>query len=211
MPPRRRAAQAASPAPLVNLLPTALTCLRIFACPALVKLHYDARPSAVFFLFCAASATDWLDGYLARRLNAASRFGAFLDPVADKLVVATTLIVLAAHPPEILAAAGLGRWTVVVPTVATILREIAMSGLREYAAIAGASGATKVSGLGKLKTAAQMASIVLLLASEPEMAGRLGTGAQATAAWGVGLLWLSAALAWLSAAGYGRAVHSKLG
>jgi CDP-diacylglycerol--glycerol-3-phosphate 3-phosphatidyltransferase/cardiolipin synthase len=103
-----------------------------------------------------AAITDWFDGYLARRLNQTSAFGAFLDPVADKLMVAAALIVLV----------DLERTAPVIALV-IIGREIAISALREWMAKAGKSGSVAVSFLGKLKTALQMIAISLLLYWQP--------------------------------------------
>ncbi len=119
-------------------------------------------------LFGAAALTDWLDGYLARRLGQTSAFGAFLDPVADKLMVAAALIVLV----------SLGRAD---PLLAVIIigREIAISALREWMAKLGKPSSVAVAFLGKIKTVAQMAAIVLLLLDRPLAdgvhAGALGT------------------------------------
>jgi CDP-diacylglycerol--glycerol-3-phosphate 3-phosphatidyltransferase/cardiolipin synthase len=106
-------------------------------------------------IFAGAAATDWLDGYLARTLNQASPFGAFLDPVADKLMVAASLILLV----------QLGRVDALVALV-IIGREIAISALREWMAKIGKSKNVAVSFLGKIKTIAQMAAILLLLLHE---------------------------------------------
>lgn len=107
-------------------------------------------------LFIAAAVTDWLDGWLARRLNQTSAFGAFLDPVADKLMVAAALIMLV----------GLQRvedWVAVV----IIGREIAISALREWMAQVGAARSVAVNMLGKVKTASQMVAIPMLLYQAP--------------------------------------------
>ena len=115
--------------------------------------------------------TDWLDGYLARRLALTSAFGAFLDPVADKIMVCTALVLMAATPPEPLGSAELS-----LPVVVIVCREITMSALREWAAASdtggkgggggggGARSAVKVNSLGKWKTALQMVAMVALLA-----------------------------------------------
>ncbi|MFO1380747.1 MAG: CDP-diacylglycerol--glycerol-3-phosphate 3-phosphatidyltransferase [Chitinivorax sp.] len=141
-------------------LPIFLTWLRILLIPLFVGVFY--APQSLLSatdknilgaaIFAAAAATDWLDGYLARALGQTSAFGAFLDPVADKLMVAAALIVLV----------HLNRtesWIAVV----IIGREITISALREWMAQLGASRSVAVSFIGKLKTAAQMVAIVLLL------------------------------------------------
>ena len=141
-------------------LPILLTWLRIVAIPLLIAVYYlpadwatsYERDLVATLLFCAAALTDWADGYLARKLNQTSAFGAFLDPVADKLMVAAALIVLV----------QLGRADAIVAMI-IIGREITISALREWMASIGASRSVAVHMLGKLKTASQMAAIVLLL------------------------------------------------
>jgi cardiolipin synthase len=141
-------------------IPNLLTWLRILLIPLFLVIFYfpDAwlSPSeknlTAAVMFAVAAITDWLDGYLARSLNQTSAFGAFLDPVADKLMVAAALIVLV----------GEGR---VLPFIAVIIigREIAISALREWMAKIGRSRSVAVSFLGKVKTTCQMIAIVLLL------------------------------------------------
>jgi len=104
-----------------------------------------------------AGVTDWLDGYLARKWDQTSPFGAFLDPVADKLMVAAALL-LVSDVPEL---------TVVVPAIVIIGREIAISALREWMAEMGERAHVAVSMIGKIKTTAQMAAIFLLLYQQP--------------------------------------------
>ena len=145
-------------------LPNLLTWLRILLIPLIIGVFYlpapwlsdkDANLLATVF-FVVAAVTDWLDGYLARKLNQLSAFGAFLDPVADKLMVAAALIVLV----------DLERTS---PVIALIIigREIAISALREWMAKAGKSGSVAVSFIGKLKTTFQMIAITLLLYWQP--------------------------------------------
>lgn len=145
-------------------LPNVLTWLRILAIPVLVLLFYlpegllsphvlNLSAAAVFGL---AAITDWLDGYLARTLNQTSRFGAFLDPVADKLMVAAALIVLLA----------VGRVEAFIALI-IIGREIAISALREWMAGVGQGSSVAVALVGKIKTASQMLAILLLLYGEP--------------------------------------------
>ncbi len=105
-------------------------------------------------IFLAAAITDWLDGYIARRFNQYSRFGAFLDPVADKLMVAVTLFLLVQENPTPLLA---------VVSAIIVGREIAISALREWMAEIGARGLVKVAMLGKIKTVMQIVAIVVLL------------------------------------------------
>ncbi len=145
-------------------LPIFLTWLRILAIPLLVVLYYlpqgwlpgHERDLFATLLFMGAAFTDWLDGYLARKLNQTSSFGAFLDPVADKLIVAAALIILV----------ELDRTNAVVAAI-IIGREITISALREWMAKIGASKNVAVSMLGKIKTTAQMLAITLLLYREP--------------------------------------------
>ncbi len=137
--------------------PTALTLLRIASIPVFVVVFFlDWRfaPLVCTLLFAAAALTDWLDGYLARRWNQTSRFGAFLDPVADKLMVATALVLLViSHPTPWFA----------VPAAIIVGREIVVSALREWMAMVGARAKVSVSLIGKWKTTVQMAAILLLI------------------------------------------------
>ena len=145
-------------------LPILLTWLRIVAIPLLLAVYYlpadwatsYERDLVATLLFCAAALTDWADGYLARKLNQTSAFGAFLDPVADKLMVAAALIVLV----------QLGRADAIVAMI-IIGREITISALREWMAKIGASKSVAVSMLGKVKTSAQMLALPMLLFYAP--------------------------------------------
>ncbi|MBK8018398.1 MAG: CDP-diacylglycerol--glycerol-3-phosphate 3-phosphatidyltransferase [Betaproteobacteria bacterium] len=140
--------------------PNLLTWTRIVLVPVFVVLFYlpDSAVSlttknvTAAYLFLFGAITDWLDGYLARSLNQTSAFGAFLDPVADKLLVTATLIVLV----------ELGRVDVAVAVI-IIGREIAISALREWMAKIGQSKSVAVSFIGKLKTACQMTALAMLL------------------------------------------------
>ena len=138
-------------------IPNSLSLLRIALIPCFVIVFYLpvgwARIVAAG-LFTLAALTDWLDGYLARRLSQISKLGAFLDPVADKLMVAVVLIVLLQSDPTI--------W-LAIPVAVIIGREITVSALREWMAELGARTKVAVSYLGKVKTAAQMIAIVLLI------------------------------------------------
>jgi CDP-diacylglycerol--glycerol-3-phosphate 3-phosphatidyltransferase len=145
-------------------IPNLLTWFRILMIPVFVGVFYvpDATLSLHHkhqlstFIFWLASITDWLDGYLARKLNQGSAFGAFLDPVADKLMVAAALIVLV-------------KLNLVDVIIAFIIigREITISALREWMAQLGESKSVAVSMLGKFKTAFQMLAILFLLYQEP--------------------------------------------
>ncbi|TVQ73000.1 MAG: CDP-diacylglycerol--glycerol-3-phosphate 3-phosphatidyltransferase [Chromatiaceae bacterium] len=142
-------------------IPNLLTWLRIALIPLIVVTYYYPHPLSgpvSAFIFALAGVTDWLDGYLARRLEQTSQFGAFLDPVADKLMVATALVLLVDNPGGVLLA---------LAAVVIIGREIAISALREWMAQLGQSGAVAVSWIGKLKTTAQMVAIFLLLYGQP--------------------------------------------
>ena len=165
-------------------LPILLTWLRIVAIPLLIAVYYlpsswaspHKRDLAATAIFVAAAFTDWADGYLARKLNQTSAFGAFLDPVADKLMVAAALIVLV----------QIGRTDAIVATI-IIGREITISALREWMAQIGAAKSVAVSMLGKFKTAAQMTAIPLLLYH----GDFLGSESQYLGNW---LIWIAALL-----------------
>ncbi len=142
-------------------IPTQLTLLRIALIPVFIGVFYlEMRWSNLLAtaLFGLAALTDWLDGYLARRWEQQSPFGAFLDPVADKLMVAAALVMLvSAHPGPLLA----------IPAIIIIGREITISALREWMAEVGARSKIAVSTIGKFKTTAQMTAILLLIFKEP--------------------------------------------
>ncbi|MYD77075.1 MAG: CDP-diacylglycerol--glycerol-3-phosphate 3-phosphatidyltransferase [Gammaproteobacteria bacterium] len=149
-------------------LPNLLTLFRIVLIPVLVLVYFleiPYREPVLAGIFLLAAVTDWLDGYLARKLEAVSDLGSFLDPVADKLIVATVLVLLVSD------SAVLGR--VVHPAVFSVAvcviigREIAISALREWMSELGNRGVVSVGMLGKIKTAFQMISIMLLLYAEP--------------------------------------------
>jgi cardiolipin synthase (CMP-forming) len=141
-------------------LPNLVTWLRILMIPMLVGVYYlphdwiadHDKNLAATAIFSFAAITDWLDGYLARTLNQMSPFGAFLDPVADKLMVATALIMLV----------WIGRLEGFIAVI-IIGREIAISALREWMARIGKSKSVAVSFLGKVKTVSQMAAVIMLL------------------------------------------------
>jgi CDP-diacylglycerol--glycerol-3-phosphate 3-phosphatidyltransferase len=138
-------------------LPNILTWLRIIAIPLVVVLFYApyrwADPAAGL-LFAAAAITDSLDGYFARRMGLTSRLGAFLDPVADKLIVAVALVLLASKDPRAL---------IVLTACVIIGREIAISALREWMAELGQRTKVAVSQLGKYKTIVQMVGLSMML------------------------------------------------
>ncbi len=148
-------------------IPNTLTVLRVVLIPVLMlvfyvpfKWHFIAA-AAVFTL---ASVTDWLDGYLARKLNQSTPFGAFADPVADKLMVAVALVLLVdLHATPWFA----------IPAAIIICREIVVSALREWMADLGKRTSVAVSVVGKFKTAAQMVSIIVLLAAGDKLIPQL--------------------------------------
>lgn len=139
-------------------VPNTLTWLRILMIPAILLLFYLlpypwADPAACA-AFALAGITDSLDGYYARKLGQTSRLGAFLDPVADKLIVAAALILIVSRDP---------RWFMAIVAIVIIGREIAISALREWMAEIGARGRIKVSMLGKYKTIMQIVGLSFLL------------------------------------------------
>ena len=162
-------------------IPTLMTWTRIVAIPLIVGVFFApidpaTRNLIATLMFVVFAATDWLDGFLARKLNQASAFGAFLDPVADKFLVCASLLVLV----------HLGRTDVFVALI-IIGREIAISALREWMAQIGASKSVAVHMIGKLKTTAQMVAIPFLLYD-----GRV-FGVD-TGLWGMVLIWVAAVL-----------------
>lgn len=142
-------------------VPNVLTLLRIALIPVFVAVYYLPLPWAnavSALIFAGAALTDLLDGYLARRLGQTSRFGAFLDPVADKLMVAVVLVfLLEAHPTPWLAA----------PAAVIIGREITISALREWMAEIGARTKVAVAMVGKIKTVVQMVALCFMLWADP--------------------------------------------
>jgi CDP-diacylglycerol--glycerol-3-phosphate 3-phosphatidyltransferase len=163
-------------------IPNIMTWTRIAAIPFIVfifdvPLDFETKNIIATVLFVLFALTDWLDGYLARKLNQTSAFGAFLDPVADKFLVCASLLVLV----------DLGRVDVIVALL-IIGREIAISSLREWMALIGAAKSVAVNFLGKLKTTMQMVAIPFLL-FDGTLWGWLDTGI-----WGTVLIWLAAFL-----------------
>jgi len=141
-------------------VPNLLTLSRIFLIPVFVLFFYlptEWAKIAAALVFAVAAFTDWLDGFLARRMNLTSALGAFLDPVADKLMVATALVLLVQDNPEM--------W-LAIPVAIIIGREITISALREWMAELGARTQVSVSEIGKFKTASQMMAIALLIYRE---------------------------------------------
>jgi CDP-diacylglycerol--glycerol-3-phosphate 3-phosphatidyltransferase len=138
-------------------LPTALTLFRIALLPIMVIVFYAPFPGAnvaASVIFVAAAVTDWLDGWIARRFGLTSAFGAFLDPVADKLMVAVTLFLLVQDNPTI---------PLAVISAIIVGREITISALREWMAVVGERTRVRVAGIGKIKTIAQLVALVVLL------------------------------------------------
>lgn len=172
--------------PALNL-PNMMTLARLASIPLFVVVFFlpfgwaDVCAAAIFLL---AGITDALDGYLARRLDQTSRFGAFLDPVADKLIVATALVMLVQEH---------GNLWMAVPAIVIISREITVSALREWMAEIGARAKVAVSNIGKIKTVTQITAITGLLAGKPviEMDGSLTLSP---------LLWVSYVLLYVATA-----------
>jgi len=146
----------------VNLerLPNLLTVARIVAVPLVVMLFYWSHPWSnplAAIVFIIAAITDSLDGYLARRMGITTPLGEFLDPVADKLMVATALVLLVGHDT---------RPLIVITAIVIIGREITVSALREWMAHLGARAKVAVSGMGKLKTIVQMTGLSMMMFRE---------------------------------------------
>ena len=142
-------------------IPNSLTLLRIVLIPVFVVVFYlpfGWANAATTGIFALAAITDWLDGFLARRLGQVSAFGAFLDPVADKLMVAVVLVLLVQADPR--------PW-MAIPAAIIIGREITISALREFMAELGQRATVAVATVGKIKTVAQMVAILLLLYRDP--------------------------------------------
>lgn len=142
-------------------IPNILTLIRILLIPVLVLIYCLpvtwAHPVAAI-IFAVAAFTDWLDGYLARNLQQGTRFGAFLDPVADKLIVAVSLVLVVGE---------MGLVYLSIPAAIIVGREIVISALREWMAEIGKRAHVAVSGIAKIKTVAQMLALFTLLLYEP--------------------------------------------
>lgn len=152
-------------------LPTWLTLFRVALLPVMVLVFYlpfTGHNITAAIVFVLAAITDWLDGYLARRMNLTSAFGAFLDPVADKLMVAVTLFMLVESHR--------GGWPGVLMAVTSAIivgREISVSALREWMAEIGMHATVKVAFIGKLKTVMQMIALVVLIVQHEKAAEAL--------------------------------------
>ena len=145
----------------VTNLPNLLTLMRILLIPIFIFVFYlpfNGASTVTAIIFAIACFTDWLDGYLARKLHMVSPFGAFLDPVADKLLVSTTLLLL-------VGAKEIDYIT--IPAIVIVGREIVVSGLREWMAEIGSRASVAVGYIGKVKTTMQMLALVLLLGFTP--------------------------------------------
>jgi len=178
-------------------IPTWLTLFRIALLPVMVVVYYAPMrfaDLAAAGVFVAAALTDWLDGWLARRWGQTSRFGAFLDPVADKLMVAVTLILLVQTQSSIL---------LTVSAAVIVGREIAVSALREWMAEIGQRARVRVAAIGKIKTVMQLVALVVLLVERNAETLRL---------YHVGefLLVIAAALTLISGVAYLRAAWPAL-
>ena len=153
-------------------LPTWLTLFRVGLLPVMVAVFYLPFPGhniTAAIVFVLAALTDWLDGYLARRMKLTSAFGAFLDPVADKLMVTVTLFLLVESHPS----SGWSGIVMAVTAAVIVGREISVSALREWMAEIGMSATVKVALLGKLKTIMQMVALVVLIVQHEKEATAL--------------------------------------
>jgi len=182
-------------------IPNLLTWLRVALIPIFVVVFYLPWIGAHFLaavIFALGAATDWLDGYLARVLNQTSAFGKFLDPVADKLMVAVALVLIVGQYQ--------GQFEIMleIPAAVIIGREIVISALREWMAEIGKSRSVAVSFLGKIKTTFQMLALILLLAEPIRLFNGLFINI------GISLLWLAALLTLWSMIIYLRAAHREM-
>lgn len=172
---------------------TQLTLLRVALIPLLVIVYYLPYGWHYFlsaFIFSIAALTDWADGYIARKYNQSTPFGAFLDPVADKLMVVVALVLLVeAH----------GSFWFTVPAMVIIGREIVVSALREWMAELGERASVAVSNLGKIKTTFQMTAIIVLLLFEP-VKGSFFTTVGYIALYGAAILTLWSMILYVKAA-----------
>jgi len=142
---------------------TFFTVLRVLAIPVFITIYYSNIPGSnliAAIIFTLACITDWLDGYLARKLNQCTDFGAFLDPVADKLLITATLVMLAANYSS--------PWFV-IPAAIMVAREVLISALREWMSTSNQRDIVAVGFIGKVKTATQMLAIIALLAANPSI------------------------------------------
>lgn len=157
-------------------IPTLLTLLRVVLIPFFVLAFYlpfEWAPLVCALIFIVAAITDWFDGWLARRWKQTTRFGAFLDPVADKVMVAIALVLVAGHFHE---------WWITLPAATMIAREIIISALREWMAEIGKRSSVAVSWIGKVKTTAQMLALFALLWRPDRLVEGIGVAALYVAA-----------------------------
>ncbi len=178
-------------------IPNILTLLRILFIPLLVAVYYTPIQERYLLsgaIFGLAALTDWFDGYLARKWDQSTPFGAFLDPVADKLIVAVALVLILESRPMILIA---------LPVMIIIGREILISALREWMAEMGKRTSVAVSNIGKVKTTLQMIAIAVLLLADPAVKGLLN-------ALGILLLYVAAILTLWSMTIYLKAAWPEL-
>ena len=184
---------------IVWTIPNTLTILRLLAAPGVpIMFLYFSRPWADFLaltLFVGAALTDWFDGYLARLWKQESRFGAMLDPIADKAMVVIAIFVITGY-------SGMNPW-LILPATVIVFREIFVGGLREY--LADRAGLLKVTPLAKWKTTAQMVAIAVLflgtgLAAMDMPAPRVGrVGLPPGTTWAGLATWLGLLLIWIAA------------
>ncbi|MCE2595659.1 CDP-diacylglycerol--glycerol-3-phosphate 3-phosphatidyltransferase [Motilimonas cestriensis] len=178
---------------MINI-PNILTAFRVFLIPVFVLCYYLPIEHAAFwaaFFFWLAAVTDYFDGYLARKLKQQTAFGAFLDPVADKVMVAAALVVIVEHYSSL--------W-VTIPALTMISREIIISALREWMAELGKRANVAVSSIGKWKTAAQMVALIALIWQQADWMEYFG----------LGLLYIATALTFWSMFSYLSAAWKDL-
>ena len=185
-------------------LPITVTFIRILLIPAIIVMFYlpwsYAHLSAAV-IFILASLTDWLDGYLARAFNQTTKFGAFLDPVADKLIVAVALVIIVGE---------FGTVYIAVPAAIIVCRELIVSALREWMAELGKRTSVAVGRIGKIKTTVQMISLILLLLYYPHYAVWMETIAKWVKIAGIVLLYAAAILTLWSMFMYLKAARPDL-
>jgi CDP-diacylglycerol--glycerol-3-phosphate 3-phosphatidyltransferase len=192
-------------------LPNILTLVRILVIPFFITVYYLPIASAhvaATILFTLACITDWLDGYLARSLKQSTRFGAFLDPVADKMMVSIALVMIVAErqfqymnlPPIIVI---IPAFVVTIPAAIIVSREIIVSALREWMAELGKRASVVVSSLGKVKTTVQMLALIVLIYCDTSTSAFIVVA-------GYILLWLAAVLTLWSMVIYLKAAWPEL-
>ncbi len=160
----------------MNTLPNILTCIRIAVIPFLVLVFYLPVAWGHFaasIIFTLAAITDWLDGYLARSLKQSTKLGAFLDPVADKLMVSIALVLIVGEPQFHFISLADGVYPIpiaiiTIPAAIIVSREIIVSALREWMAEIGKRTSIAVSHVGKIKTTVQMIALIILLYCNPK-------------------------------------------